>query len=103
MDRFRYIEFLREFDSEEKRVLFLDEFLERSQILFEAVEKGELDNLFGTPPFEILHKIIGRYGELLPDLNIDPVNSRIYRVLKYKIIEKRNGEPPDSGERIHSA
>jgi hypothetical protein len=97
------IEILRAYDREENRALFLDEFIARSQILFEAVEKGELDKLFGTPPFEILHMIIGRHGELLPDLNIDPMNSRMYRVGTYDIIEKMNGEPPDSGDRIHSA
>jgi hypothetical protein len=82
LDILRNIELLRDYDSEENRVLFLDEFRERSQILFEAVENGDLDNLFGTPPFEILHMIIGRYGELLPDLNIDPSKTRIYRVSK---------------------
>ena len=75
----RNIEILRAVDSEDNRFLFLDEFMERSQILFEAVEKGEQDNLFGTPPFEVLHMMIGRYGELLPDLNIDPMNSRLYK------------------------
>lgn len=45
----RNIEILRAFDSEENRVIFLDEFVERNQILFEAVEKGKLDNLFVTP------------------------------------------------------
>ena len=99
----RNIEILRAYDRDENRALFLDEFIERSQILFEAVEKGELDNLFGTPPFEILHRIVGRYGELLPDLNIDPMKSRIYRIGTYEIIEKIDGEPPDSGDHIHSA
>ena len=35
----------------------------------------------GVPPFEVLHKIIGRHGELLPKLNIDPMNSRIYQTI----------------------
>ena len=103
LDVLRNIELLRDYDSTDNRVLFLDEFIERSQILLKAVKKGELDNLFGTPPFEIIHKIIGRCGELLPDLNIDPVNSRIYRIKRYKIIDIRNGKPPESDSHTHTA
>lgn len=103
LDALRNIELLRDYDSEDNRVLFLDEFIERSEILFKAVETGKLDNLLGTPPFEILHKIIGRYGELLPDLNIDPMNSRIYRIKRYKIIDIMNGKPPESDSHTHTA
>lgn len=47
--------------------------------------------------------IIGRYRELLPDLNIDPMNSRLYQVKKYKIIKIINGETLESGDHIYSA
>jgi len=80
-------EILKKMDTPQVRILYLDEFRERCQILLEAVEKGELDDLFGTLPFEILHRIIGLYGELLPRLDIDPMKSRIHKVGKYQIIE----------------
>ena len=76
------IKLLREYDSQDIRIVYLDEFKERCETLFEAVKKGELDDLFSIPPFEILHTLNGRHGELLPMLNIDPMKSRIYRVEK---------------------
>ena len=93
-DKVINFELLKSIDSDISRYLFLDEFKGYSQILLEAIKKGELDHLFGISPFEILHRIIGRYGELLPALNIDPMNSRIYYRGTYKIIEieESNGE-----------
>jgi hypothetical protein len=90
---------LKKMDSPQVRILYLDEFRERSQILLETVKKGELDDLFGIPPFEILHRIIGYYGELLPRLDIDPLKSRIHKVGKYKIIEIVNEVQTDSEAR----
>jgi hypothetical protein len=74
-----YLEYLIFFDSQERRIIYFDEFNERCRILIEAVESGELDDLFGVPPFEILQQINGRYGELLTRLEINPWDSRIYR------------------------
>lgn len=78
--------FLRTYDSYSARICYYDEFEERSEILLKAVEKGQLDTLFKIPPFDILHQIIGRYGEILPKLGIDPFKSRIHKIGKFKII-----------------
>jgi hypothetical protein len=65
-------------DNPQWRAVYLDEFQERCKILVEAVKRGELDEFFGFPPYEVLHQINGRYGELLPRLGIDPRKGRTY-------------------------
>jgi hypothetical protein len=74
-----HIETLVKFDSQDRRIIYFDEFVERCRILIEAIERGELDDFFGVSPFEILHQINGRHGELLLRLGINPWDSRIYK------------------------
>ncbi len=66
------------YDNEDHRLLFPDEFEKRSSILLEKAEEGVLDDLYDSPPYEILHQIIGRHGELLDRLGIQPFDSKIY-------------------------
>jgi hypothetical protein len=74
--------FYRKYDSKNNRIIFLDEFKKRSNILLEKIEKGALDDVYYTKPFTLLHMINGRHGELLKRLGIDPEESRIYKGLK---------------------
>lgn len=80
-------EIMRKYDSNLTRIVYLDEFKERCEILIRAIEFLVLNDLFDIPPFEILHQINGRHGELLSKLKIDPMESRIYREGKVKIIK----------------
>lgn len=59
-------------DNEEKRIVYLDEFRERCIILLRALPYGALDDQIGEKPENILHKIVGRQGELLQRIGIDP-------------------------------
>jgi hypothetical protein len=83
-------EFLREYDDENHRILFVDEFEKRSSVLLRKAEEGLLDDLYGIPPYEILHRIMGRHGELLDRIGIQPLDSRIYDGVKvYKPAERQ--------------
>jgi hypothetical protein len=91
---------MRAYDREHTRIIFLDEFKQRCEKLLIAVKKGELDDFFGTPPFEILHRINGLHGELLPRLEIDPTQSRIYKTVraraKFIIVENEENDQKKS-------
>lgn len=71
-------EFLQEYDDENHRILYPDEFESRSSKLLDMAESGLLDDLADVPPYEILHRIIGKHGELLERIGIGFLNSRIY-------------------------
>lgn len=73
------LEFFRTNDTPRTRLTYLDEFEERCSILLKKIEEGSLEEVYGVPPFEVLHQISGRYGELVPSLGIDPFESRMYK------------------------
>ena len=64
------------FDNEKTRLTYLDEFKGRIKILLKNVQEGNLDDQLKRPSEEIIHDIIGRYGKLLPRLDINPNKGR---------------------------
>lgn len=66
-------------DNEKIKVTYLDEFRERCITTLKLIPQGILDHQFNQPSTEILHKISGRFGELLPILGINPMLGRTYK------------------------
>ncbi len=66
-------------DNEKTRVTYLDEFKERFKTTMNLIPLGILDPQFNQLPYEIFHKINGRFGELLPIMGINPEHGRTYK------------------------
>jgi len=69
-------------DNRQIRAIYIDEYNKRCGLLIQKIREGQIDEILGSSPYEILHKINGRYGELLPRLGIDPTEGRTYNKLK---------------------
>jgi len=69
-------------DSLYDRSLYFNEYEDRYNVLYAALERGDLDDCLGYTPEILIHSIMGLSGELLPRLGIDPIKGQTYQSLK---------------------
>ena len=69
-------------DSPYDRSLYFNEYEERYNVLYAALERGDLDDCLGYTPEVLIHAIMGLRGELLPRLGINPIKGQTYQSLK---------------------